>query len=332
MPLNILVVGGGSIGERHLRCFQQIGCTVALCETNKERRDEIGREYRVEQTFAAVAEAARQSWDGVAICTPANLHVEHVIALAPVAPAFLIEKPLCTRGEDLPRLRTAARGKVVQVAYVLRAHPATQFVRERLAAGEIGALHQVTVVAGQHFPTFRPTYRQIYYARHETGGGAIQDAATHLFDLIQYLTGPLDWVFCDAAHQALPDVDVEDTVHVVGRAGRVLVSLALNQFMAPNETHVQFNGTQGALAIRFHEQQAGVFRQGDVGWTWTGPLVHERDDLFRAQARHFLSAVAGREPPLCTLDEGVRALQVNLAALASAGKGRVEHIPHQSKQ
>ena len=34
MSVNILIVGGGSIGERHLRSFQQIGCDVALCETN----------------------------------------------------------------------------------------------------------------------------------------------------------------------------------------------------------------------------------------------------------------------------------------------------------
>ena len=31
MPVDVLIVGGGSIGERHLRCFQEIGCTVALC-------------------------------------------------------------------------------------------------------------------------------------------------------------------------------------------------------------------------------------------------------------------------------------------------------------
>ena len=225
-------------------------------------------------------------------------------------------------------MRSIAAGKVVQVGYVLRHHPAAQHVRELLAENVIGELHQVTVTAGQHFPSFRPAYREIYYKRHDSGGGAVQDAATHLFDMIQHLAGALDWIFCDYAHQELADVEVEDTVHLIGRAGggRVMVSLALNQFMAPNETHLQLNGARGSLAIRFHEHRAGMYMLGDPGWTWTEPLVAERDDLFRAQAQNFLSAAVGQEPPLCTIDDGVRALAVNLAALRSGEKRTVENV------
>src|SRR5207248_9870667 len=173
--------------------------------------------------------------------------------------------------------------------------------------------------AGQNFPSLRPAYRETYYRFHETGGGAVQDAATHLFDLVQYLAGPLDWIFADCAHQEVGDVEVEDTVHMVGRAGggRVLVSVALNQFMAPNETHLQLNGSRGSLAIRFHEHRAGMFMLGDSDWTWTEPLASERDDLFREQAQRFLTAAIGQEPPRCGLDDGIRAMKVNLAALRS---------------
>jgi predicted dehydrogenase len=321
VPVDVLVVGGGSIGERHLRCFQQVGCRVALCETHADRRSELVSRYSLETALTDVAAAAGRPWDGIVICTPAHLHAEHVVELAASTPALLIEKPLCTKASDVSRMAAATAGKVVQVAYVLRAHPATQQVDQWLTEQRIGTLHQVTVVAGQHFPTFRPAYGQIYYARHETGGGAIQDAATHLFDLVQHLAGPLDWVFCDAAHQELAGVEVEDTVHLVGRAGRVLVSVALNQFMAPNETHVQLNGSRGSLAIRFHEQRAGICLHGDGDWMWSEPLVTERDDLFRAQAEWFLAAVAGSKRPLCSLEEGAAALRVNLAALESARTG-----------
>jgi predicted dehydrogenase len=328
VPVNVLIVGGGSIGERHLRCFQQIGCDVALCESNEARRHELADRYQRTRTFAAIEEAAREHWFGIVIATPAHLHAEHAALLAGATSALLIEKPFCTRLSDVEWLRLATAGKVVQIGYVLRVHPATQRVRELLAAGDIGPLHEVTVTAGQHFPSLRPAYREIYYARRETGGGAVQDAATHLFDIIQYLAGPLDWVFCDYAHQELADVEVEDTVHVVGRAGseRVLVSLALNQFMVPNETHVQLNGARGSLAIRFHEHRAGMFLLGDPAWTWTEPLVAERDDLFRAQAESFLAAAVGQQPPICTLEDGVRALLVNLAALRSGEHHTVEMV------
>ena len=326
MPVEILVVGGGSIGERHLRCFQQIGCEVALCEAADARRQEMAKRYHLRRAFSTIDEAGTQPWHGIAICTPAHLHVAHTAALAGATSALLIEKPLCTRLEEIDRLREVSRDKVVQVAYVLRHHPAVQRVRAMLADGEIGTLHQVTVVAGQHFPTFRPAYRDIYYAKRETGGGAVQDAATHMFDLIQHFAGPLDWIFCDYAHQALEGVEVEDTVHLIGRTAeaagsRVLVSLALNQFMAPNETHVQLNGSRGSLGLRLHEHRAGLFLHGDAEWTWTEPLVTERDDLFRAQAESFLEAATGQHPPLCSLEDGALALRVNLAALESGATG-----------
>ena len=78
MSLDILIVGGGSIGERHLRSFQQIGRDVALCETNAQRRLQIAERYLVQHCFESLEVATRQSWAGIVICTPAHLHAEHV--------------------------------------------------------------------------------------------------------------------------------------------------------------------------------------------------------------------------------------------------------------
>jgi hypothetical protein len=64
----------------------------------------------------------------------------------------------------------------------------------------------------------------------------------------------------------------------------------------------------------------------DPAWTWTEPLVAERDDLFRAQAEAFLAAAVGQTPPLCTLDDGLRALAVNLAALRSGALRSIEDV------
>lgn len=328
MPLDILVVGGGSIGERHVRCFQDIGCTVALCDSNTERLREIAAKYHLARTFTDLQQATGDNWYGVVIATPANLHAGHAAAIANSTAALLIEKPLCTQLEDAVRLQSLMKDKVVQVGYVLRFHPATQHVKQLLEEGAIGTLHEMTVTAGQNFASLRPAYRATYYKSHETGGGAVQDAATHLFDMVQFLAGPMDWIFCDYAHQQMADVEVEDTVHLTGRAGggRVLVSIALNQFMAPNETHLQLNGARGSLAIRFHEHRAGMFTLDDTEWTWTEPLASERDDLFREQAQRFLAAAIGQEPPLCGLEDGVRALKVNIAALRSGQRRAVEMI------
>jgi predicted dehydrogenase len=320
----VLVVGGGSIGERHLRCVQQTGLAeVALCESDAARRTAVAERYGV-RGLATLDEAAALDWDAAVICTPAHLHVAHALKLAPRTAALLIEKPLATRVDEALELRRALAGKIVRVAYTFRMHPAVRAVAELAAQGELGRVLQVTVAGGQHFPTYRPAYREIYYAKRETGGGAVQDAVTHTLDLVQHLAGRFDWIFCDYDHLALEGVTVEDTVNLIGRtAGEtVMVSLATNQFMAPNELFVQLNGTEASAQIRLHEQRFGIHRLGGQ-WQWSEPLAAERDDLFRAQARQLLGLCAGEPDELCSLDDALHVLRVNLAALASQGRGPI---------
>ena len=318
--MKVLCVGGGSIGERHLRCFQQTPpCTVSICETLDERRERLVKDYGVEG-FASIDEAATREWDLVVIATPANLHISHTLAFKDVTKAWMIEKPLSTNFDRIDELKAASKGKVLNVAYVFRNHPAVQAVRKMIQDRAYGEPLQLTVTGGQHFPTFRPAYREIYYNDRRTGGGAIQDGATHTFDMIQHLVGPLDWVFCDYDHQALEGVDVEDTVHVTARAGGVMVSQTLNQFGAPNASCIQVNAKEGSMRLALHEQRYGTMRLGETEWDWSEQLLHERDDLFRLQAKHMVEACLGNREVLCSLDEGIRTLKVNMAALASRGE------------
>ncbi len=327
MPVKVLVIGVGSIGERHLRCFQYLGADVALCEPMQTRREDVAQRYQVRHAYDSVEAAAREQWDAAVICTPANFHIDHGVLLAPACKAILIEKPLATSAAGIERLQAATRGLTVGMAYVLRAHPAVQAARDVINSGTLGPLLQLVINTGQHFPTYRPAYREIYYTRRETGGGAIQDALTHHIDMSSYLAGPYDWVFCDASHQALPGVEVEDTVHFSGRTagGKVMAAITLCQFMAPNETHINLHCQNGSITIRFHEQRWGLMRLGETEWQWTTiENIRERDDIFRLQAQAFLDAVAGKRPVLCTLEEGLHDLRVGLAALESNGERRIE--------
>lgn len=321
--MNVLVVGGGSIGERHLRCIGQVGADyISLCDTNDSIRKQLTDRYSLSKVFSQIERAAEHPWDAVSICTPAHLHIRHALTLLPNTKAMLIEKPLSTGLDELPALFEAAQDKPVGVAYVMRGHPAVIEVKKLLDQGRIGELKQVTYVGGQHFPTYRPAYRDIYYARRESGGGAVQDAATHSFDLVQYLAGRFNSVYCDYGHQVLEGVEVEDTVHLTARAADrvVMVSLSLNQFMAPNESILQLNGDRGSLRLHLHEHRYGVMNHGDEAWQWSEPLVHERDDLFRSQAESLLAAARGEAALRCSLEDARHTLRINLAALESAGE------------
>jgi len=245
----------------------------------------------------------------------------------------LIEKPLSTGLAQLDELKTemVRAGKFVGIAYVYHFVPAVQAARDFLRTNSFGRPLQISVVAGQHFPTFRPAYRNIYYRSHETGGGAIQDALTHLANTVEWLIGPTARLFCEASHQALEGVVVEDTVSVTAKNGTTLVSYSLNQFQSPNETTIQVHCEGGSVKIEAHEQRWATFPCGAERWDYCAAPVAQRDDLFAAQATAFIEAMDGRPNLICTLDEAIQTLRFNLGALRSARTGSavqlVDFIP-----
>ena len=327
-PHRVLVIGVGSIGERHLRCFQQTGrCELSFAEINDSLRATIRQRYGA-PGFASLDEAVAQRPDIAVICTPAHLHVPMATQLAVAGIHLLIEKPLSTSLEGIDRLRETieSRNIICSVAYVYRAHPVLAAMREAIRSGRFGRPLELVAVSGQHFPTYRPAYRDIYYNDRATGGGAIQDALTHIVNAGEWLVDPVTRLIADAAHQRLEGVAVEDTVHLLARHGDILASYSLNQHQAPNENTITVVCERGAVRFEGHECRWRWMTSPGEAWHDEPHTTLERDSLFVVQANQFLDAVERKSPVACTLDEGLQTLRVNLAALASADGGGWQQV------
>ena len=332
-PQHVLIIGVGSIGERHLRCFQATGrAEVSFVEINDVLRATISERYDVrgftdlETALAGGANVPDQPTRRVTaavIATPANRHLEIATRLADAGIHLLIEKPLSTSTDGANQLTrvVSQRGLVVGVAYVLRCYPALAAMREAVLSGRFGKPVEIVAVCGQNFPTYRPAYRDTYYVDHATGGGAIQDALTHVLNAGEWLVGPIDRLVADAAHRVLPGVTVEDTVHVLTRHGDVLGSYSLNQHQAPNEVTITVICKGGTVRWETHAQRWRWMMHPDELWHDEPYEPQPRDAMFVTQANRFLDAVEGRASLLCSLDEGLQTLRVNLAALASVNHG-----------
>lgn len=314
----ILVVGVGSIGERHTRCFQRTGrADVSICEINDRLRTQIADRYDLTNVFGEWDEALASDFDAAVICTPAHLHIPMSIEIARRKRHLLIEKPLSINLERVDELKqiVESSGSAVMIAYVTRVHPALAAMKAAIDSGKFGKPVQVVGCSGQHFPTYRPAYREIYYRDRATGGGAIQDAFTHLINAAEWLVGPIDRLAADCSHQVLEGVDVEDTVTMIARHAGVLASYSMNQHQAPNESSLTVVCERGTARFESHAQR----------WRWQvdptdcwhdepcEPL--ERDDLFIAQANRFLDVALGLASPSCSLDEAILTLRTNQAIL-----------------
>lgn len=325
----VLIIGVGSIGERHLRCFQTTGrADVAFVEVNSELRQVIANRYGVTSVFADFDSGLAEPPDVAVICTPAPWHVPMATRLAERGVHVLIEKPLSTSlaGVDELRATVNEHNVTVGVAYVTRQNPLLKSMRQAILDGQFGRPVELVAVTGQHFPTYRPAYRDIYYNDRATGGGAIQDALTHILNAGEWLLGPVNRLVADAAHQVLDGVNVEDTVHVLARHGDTLASYSLNQHQAPNEFSITVVCERGTARCDFHANRWRWMTTPGSDWHDNAISPLERDTLFVRQAHSFLDAVESKSPVVCSLEEGVQTLRVNLAALASLEHGAWQTI------
>jgi predicted dehydrogenase len=316
----LLIVGLGSIGERHLRCALASGrASVLACEVNHALRQAVADRYDLRETYADFDAALATRPTAAVLCVPAHLHVAMATRLAQAGVHVLIEKPLGTSLDGVDELQRVVKEQatVAAVAYVHRANPNLAAARQAIQSRRFGKPVQLIAVAGQHFPFYRPAYRDTYYRNRTSGGGAIQDALTHLINAGEWLIGPVERLLADAAHQVVPDVEVEDTVHVLARQHEIPACYTLNQHQAPNELTITVICETGTVRCEIHEQRWRWMTEPEGAWHDEPSAPLERDDLFLAQLQNFFDAIEHGRPPLCSLDEGVQTLRVNLAILRS---------------
>ena len=317
----ILVVGAGSIGERHLRCYLATGrADVSVCEIDAVRRNVAADRYGIEARFEDVREALERPWDAVLIATPAHTHIPIAIQVVQSGCNVLIEKPLSTSLEGIEKLQqlVAEKNLITAVSYQLRSHPAVRSMKAALDSGRFGKPLQVYMTSGQSFPYYRPAYRDTYFTDRRTGGGAIQDAITHMLNLAEWLVGPMTRISADAGHQKLDGVTVEDTVHILARHDTVMANYALNMYQHPNEGQITVVCEEGTVKFEAMRHRWQCMTEADGQWEESVHRFESRDSWYIENAAIMLDVLERKCEPLCTLEDGLQTLRVNLAALVSA--------------
>ena len=131
----ILVVGGGSIGERHIQCILSTErAQVSLCQRNADSLATLAGKYDLKETFGDFEGMDLAKFDGVVICTPANLHVKMARRVIAAGVNLFCEKPLTVRDEGVTQLLAEIQraGVVAGVAYAWRYAPWAEQMQQQL--------------------------------------------------------------------------------------------------------------------------------------------------------------------------------------------------------
>ena len=320
----LLIVGVGSIGERHTRTFQRTGrVDLSICENNEQLRKTVADRYGITETYAGLDEALDAGkFDIGLICTPSHLHIPMATQLVGAGKHVFIEKPLSLSLDGIAELLKLIKEKRVKsaVAFTYRSHPALRSMKEAIDSGRFDEPVQVIATWGQYFPKYRPAYREIYYTSRKTGGGAILDLLPHAINAGEFLAGPISRIMADCGHQVLEGVTVEDTIHLIARqnGNKVMGCYSINQYQAPNENTITVVCRKGTCKWDLNNARWLSMVEPEGGWKTEFEFSKERDDIFVNQANIFLDAMEGKGKFACTLEEGLQTLRVNLTALKAA--------------
>lgn len=189
------VIGAaGFVARRHIEAIRHHGGEVVAAVDPSDVAGHLDalapgcRYFRDIAQLAAWSMAQRDKLDGIAICTPNDLHAGQAMIAAGLARNVVVEKPAALTVADLETVQwsTEALGPAVHPVLQMRLHPA---VRAMVAAGTTSTA-DMDLVLEYHAP------RGSWYAASWKGdprrsGGLAFNLAIHALDALALAWGPL---------------------------------------------------------------------------------------------------------------------------------------------
>jgi predicted dehydrogenase len=317
--MNILVVGTGSIGKRHIANLLALGARVWAFSYRDGAENPVYDDPRVLRV-SNLEQALASDVQGVVVANRTDQHMALALQAAQRGKHLFIEKPLAaslTGAQDL--LDAVERQRlVVEAGFMLRHHPNLRWMQTHLASGALGELMHLRAAVGQWLPDWRPgtDHRQGYGAFRAQGGGVVFDLV-HELDLVHWLVGPV--VDVSAMTRVVPALEIEtEGIAQIGlrMASGVLAQVHLDYVRPGYGRDMELVGRHGVLAWDYARGTVSLARAGGAP-----EVVHrvpdgfERNTLFRDHMAHFLRRIAQPDLPASSpLADAVAVLRIALAA------------------
>jgi predicted dehydrogenase len=328
--MNILIVGCGSIGQRHLRNLRALGMDVFACDTDRGRREAVAKQHAVPM-FEDLKAALSQQPDAVFLCTPTSTHVPLGLEVARRGHHLFIEKPLSHSCEGLDELERAVHTckLVAMVGCNMLFLNSLVMVKRLVAEGRLGRVLSARVQVGFYLPSWHPKedYRTSYSANRSLGGGVLLDSI-HEIGIIRWMLGEVKEAFCFAGKLSALAIDTEDTAQILLRMDSgALVQIHFDYLQKTYRRSLELIGEEGNLVWDFGTRTVELYsREADRWQVFRENINMDLNQMFVNEVEHFLKCLDGREEPRSSLASARRDLDVILAAKRSAQEGSVVRL------
>lgn len=326
--LRVAIIGAGNWGYQHARAFAaRTDCKIVGIAGRTAQRTQARAEQFHTTAYTDVNEMlTSEKPDFVSVCLPAQYAFETTMKVIEAGVPLLAEKPLAYRLDEAEALieRSAAKDLFFAINFEQRYAIPCLKAKQAIDAGRIGR------------PVF--THWRFGHGWDE----AVMDhpytnlieAQCHGINLLEYFCGSIASVSCDMTDNGGRGSFSTFTMSLRYRSGAVgsfLATLDANDHNRLSQL-IEIGGTDGRVLIEDNVQRYTYQATGsEMAETWAAGFFDDHLRSFSQSMDRYLddmvpSFCAGRKPPV-PASEGLRALQVGLAAIQSFQTRRAVDLP-----
>ena len=256
--MNILFVGLGSIGQRHLRnlkkiyprskifAYRRIFKTPFLNNFNKVKNFDLKSKYKINY-IKSLNNLKKYNLKAAFICSPSKFHIDESIKIANQNINLFIEKPLGSNLKNIGKLLKIVKNKRVNtfIGFQLRFSPIIIKLKKILESKNYGDLNQILIHHGEHIKNFHKyeDYKKLYASKKELGGGVIL-TQIHEIDYFLYLFEKYKILKINKFSEQVSklEINVDDTlistILLKKNKKKILCNINLNYYEIPNKRSI----------------------------------------------------------------------------------------------
>ena len=298
---------------------------VGIADDDAARAKKMGKQFKV-KVFPKYEDMLASDIDAVIVCSENINHRRHVVMAAQSEKHALCEKPLATTKQDAEAIIEVSKrsNTKLQVAFPCRYHSAFKRIKQVVDSGQLGNILAIKATNQGMFPGG-------WFADNTlAGGGAVMDHTVHVLDMMRCLTkSEVSRVYAEISNRMYGG-EVEDTgIISVDFTNGVFATIDCSwsrpkSYPVWGNVKLEITGTTGTARMDMCAQKIDFISDK------TGKFVYENwgDDIDLPMVKAFVRSIAEDMPVDITGDDGLKALEVALAAYESADTGRAVEFDH----
>ena len=305
---------------------------VAVADPAGTLAREVADEFDVPRAYTEpLALIDDATVDAVVIVTPTHLHREQVISCAARKKPTFCEKPPAISLDQTAAMKEAIErsGMFFQMGFMRRFDPGYAAAHKQIQAGRIGT--PLVFKATSRDP-FRPS---LEYADPKSSGGMLIDMGIHDFDLARWFMGDVKTVSAVGATIAYPELatvgDIDNAIaSLVFESGKLGVVDLTRSGIYGYDIATEILGLEGTIRIGYlRETPIMILTKANGVSHDTVPYFMERfRDAYTNQLQNFAQNVLQERPAPITIDDGIEALRLGVAATRAQQTGQTVTVGH----